>query len=396
MNRSPRAVPSSALSKPVWAVLCYRAGDNSQILALAEALGLPFEVKRLAYRPGGRLVEVWRGANLLGIDPRRSSPLEPPWPELVISAGMRNEPVCRWIVKQSGGRTRYVHIGKPWGKLEGFDLVVTTPEYPVPDAPNVVRNRLSLHRLTPERLAQAASRWQTRLARFPKPWIAVLAGGYGGPYAFDPENARRLGQKASAMAQRLGGSLLVTTSARTSKGAADALRAAITAPGFFHRWRPEAENPYFAFLALASRFIVTCDSASMLAEATATGKRVYMFDLEAQAASWSYVFGRVLAPDRVRAFLYRKLMWGMAPRRLTRDIRVVHRFLLESGRVVWLDEEFAHEPPPPLDERPQTVARIRPLLGGGCPATQVAAQEAAEPLDVVPEGRQELLPEGRG
>lgn len=398
MNRRWQAVSSSVESKPVWAVLCYRAGENSQILALAEALGLPFEVKRLAYRSGGRLVDVWRGANLLGIDRRRSSPLKPPWPKLVISAGMRNEPVCRWIVRQSGGKTRYVHIGKPWGRLEGFELVVTVPEYPIPDASNVVRNRLSLHRLTPERLEKAARAWRPRLEHLPRPWMAVLAGGYSGPYAFDPETARRLGQEASAMVHRLGGALLVTTSARTSKRAADALRASIDVPCFFHRWRPEGENPYFGFLALAERFIVTCDSASMLAEACSTGRRVYMFDLDSPAASVAAGWRRVLELDRVRAFLYRKVMWGIAPKRITRDTRVVHRFLLTSGRAVWLGQEFAREPPPPLDESPETVARIRSLLGGAeaCPATQVAVQEAAEPLDVVLEGGQDFLSEGRG
>ncbi len=373
-------MPSS--NKLVWAVLCYRAGENSQILALAEALGLPFEVKRLVYRPGGRLVDVWRGANLLGIDRKRSSPLEPPWPKLVISSGMRNEPVCRWIVKQSRGKTCYVHIGKPWGKLANFDLVITTPEYPIPDAPNVVRNRTSLHRITPERLAETARIWQPKFSHLPKPWIAVLVGGYGGPYALDPENARRLGREAQAMAHRLGGSLLVTTSARTSKRAAEALRAAIEAPCFFYRWLPEDEaNPYFAFLALAERFIVTCDSATMLAEATATGKRVYLFDLNSPAASFAGACRRLLQPDRVRAFLYRKLMWGLAPRRITRDIRVVHRFLLDSGRAVWLGQEFARDPPPPLDERPATVARVYALL-----VDRSAWQEETAGLKLFPGG----------
>ena len=77
--------------------MCYRAGDNAQIRALAERLGWNVEVKRLAYRPGGRLIDVFRGTNLWGIDRKRSSPLEGPWPDLIISASMRNEPVCRWI-----------------------------------------------------------------------------------------------------------------------------------------------------------------------------------------------------------------------------------------------------------------------------------------------------------
>ena len=51
----------------VWAVLCYRAGDNEQVLALAEALGWPFEVKRLAYRPYGRTIDVLRLTTLAGI-----------------------------------------------------------------------------------------------------------------------------------------------------------------------------------------------------------------------------------------------------------------------------------------------------------------------------------------
>ena len=36
----------------IWALLSYRAGMNSQILGLAEALDRPFEHKRLAYKPG--------------------------------------------------------------------------------------------------------------------------------------------------------------------------------------------------------------------------------------------------------------------------------------------------------------------------------------------------------
>ena len=232
----------------VWAILCYREGDNTQILALAEALGLPFEVKRLSYRSGGWLIDVWRGANLCGIRRKHSSSLEPPWPDLVISASMRNEPVCRWIRRHAGGRTRYLHIGKPWGKLDSFDLVITMPEYPVPDAPNVLRTRLSLQRLTPERLTEAAHSWQPRFSHLPQPWIGVLAGGYAGPYPFDPDNARRLGAEASEMAHRLGGSLLVTTSSRTSRRASAALQREIDVPYYFHDWQSRQENPYLGLI----------------------------------------------------------------------------------------------------------------------------------------------------
>ena len=39
-------------------------------------------------------------------------------------------------------------------------------------------------------------------------------------------------------------------------------------------WPPPLPNPYPAVLGLAERFLVTCDSANMIADACVTGKRV--------------------------------------------------------------------------------------------------------------------------
>ena len=49
-------------------------------------------------------------------------------PSLVLSVGRRSPPVARWIRQRSRGATRLVHFGRPWGRSEWFDLVVTTPE----------------------------------------------------------------------------------------------------------------------------------------------------------------------------------------------------------------------------------------------------------------------------
>lgn len=375
----------------VWAVLCYRAGDNAQILALAQALGWPFEVKRLAYRPGGRVFDVWRGTNLLGIDRAKSSPLGPPWPDLIITAAMRNEPVCRWVKAQSGGKARYVHIGKPWADASRFDLVLTVPEYPVPDRPNVLRTRLSLNRATPATLTAAAERWAPRLAHLPRPYVAVLVGGYAGPHCFDEEKAERLGREARALAQRLGGgSLLITTSARTEPAAADALEAAAGRPTHFHRWRPDdPDNPYYGYLALADAIVVTSDSTMMLAEACATGKPTHLFDLllddppppDEPLAAKLKRWWRRCNPGRLKAFLYREIFWGgLVPRYLVRDIRVVHEELTRAGRVAWLGQPLPKDPPPLPDEMAQAVERVRALFPGrAAPPAPSAAAPALTP-----------------
>jgi mitochondrial fission protein ELM1 len=355
LNRGLPENPQSAKALPrVWVVTGYRAGERTQVLALAEALGWPFEVKELDYRPAAARISLFRRTTLRGFRLGRSASLEPPWPDVVIAAGMRNEPACRWIREQSGGRTRLVHIGRPWARLEQFDLVITTPQYRLPVRPNVLHNTLTLHGVTAERLQADAALWQAHLADLPRPRIAVIVGGDSGPCTFGPVAARRLAAQANALADTQGGSLLVTTSARTRAVAAQALADALAVPNRFYHWRPgDARNPYFGYLALAEAFIVTADSISMLTEACATGKPVYMFDPGAE-------------DFRLSGLWYRGLMrWG--PQRLTRDISLVHRYLREAGNAVWLGESFPDHPPPPLQDMARALARVRALCPGSGP-----------------------------
>ena len=47
---------------------------------------------------------------LLTLMRKQSDALSPPWPDLVIAASRRSVPIARWIRKQSGDRTRLVHL----------------------------------------------------------------------------------------------------------------------------------------------------------------------------------------------------------------------------------------------------------------------------------------------
>jgi hypothetical protein len=360
--------PRPGLPPRVWLLTGHRAGDNSQVVALGEALGWPFEIQRFAYHAWERLVNWPFASTLAGVVKSRSSALAPPWPDLIITAGRRNEPIARWIRKQAGGRARLVHVGRPWARLERWDLVVTTPQYRLPPLPNVLHNETPLHRVTPARLAEAAAQWRPRLAHLPRPWIAVLAGGPSGPYPFDEAAGRRLAAQASALAAARGGSLLVTTSARTPPAARKALFGGVPRPAFRYEWRADdADNPYYALLALADQIAVTADSVSMMTEACATGKPVFFFDTgdgrfsmrdhaESAAPWW-----RCLDRQHLKAFVYRQTM-RFGPARLTRDIRIVQKRLVESGRAAWLGEGTPADAPPPLLAVERAAARVRALF----------------------------------
>jgi hypothetical protein len=300
-------------------------------------LGWQFETKRLNYRKFDLVTHLLPGGSLNGVQRASRASLKPPWPDLVVSSGVRNEPVCRWIREQSGGRCRYVHVGRPWADPSLFDLVITTPQYRVPSRENVVQNELTLHQVTQARMAQGADEWGDAWRDLPRPLIAVMVGGNSGPFTLGPKAASRLGRQASKVARDAGGALLVSTSSRTSSRAVEALERTLDAPHYWHVWRPNAEpNPYWGMLGLADRFIVTADSIAMLSEACGTGKPVEMFDLGGMRAG----------VDQPRDFrlggtLYQGLLnWGWKP--LTRDIGLVHRQLVASGRAAWLGDE--HRP----------------------------------------------------
>ena len=372
----------SASSQPlVWLLMGDRAGDNSQVVGLGEALGWPIEQKHFVYTSYEKFVNLPICAHLWGVVRSQSSTLEAPWPDVVISAGRKNEPIARYIRKQADKPVRLVHMGRPWARLDKWDLIVTTPQYRLPDDPNVLHNDAPLHRVTRARLNIAAETWREKVAHLPRPLVVVLAGGNSGPYPFDRASGERLAAQADALAKKLGGSILITTSARTLEKTTDVLFSGIESPSILYRWKKDdPDNPFFAFLGLADHVIVTADSVSMMAEACATGRPVYLFDTGEGRTSMKHNpwldgvreksgddggFGESSAIGlnrwHLKAHIYRITM-RLGPQRLTRDIRIVQRLLVNTNRAVWLGDGNPTTASRPLEDIDRAVSRIRQLF----------------------------------
>lgn len=341
----------------MWVLFGKGFGGNGQMQSLAEALGWPYEIKQLQHNVLNHLPNLLLDSTAVSLDRRRSSPLEPPWPDLVIAASRRSAPIAQWIRKQSGGRTRLVHLLHTQAPLDRFDLVVTMPQFRLPERDNVLHVTGVLNRIDEAALAEAAAKWRPKLAHLPRPWTALLVGGNSSAYELDPDTAARLGREASRMARERGGSLLVTTSPRTPPQAADALAAAIDAPSFLYRWkRDDAQhNPYKGFLALADDFVVTIDSASILVEASSTGKPAAVFEWPRRGARNGH--GTTCAePSR----LWRKgVELGLF--KPARDFDAYFAEMRRRG----LAHRFGDPVPAhrePLDDLERAVARVRALF----------------------------------
>ncbi|GIX29889.1 MAG: hypothetical protein KatS3mg124_0361 [Porticoccaceae bacterium] len=357
-----------------WLLLGDKQGDNGQVLTLAEALGWPWEVRRLEMKPQWVLGKPRFRPTLDHLDLERSDPLAPPWPDLLLTVGRRPSMAALWIKRQSRGRTRVVLVGKPTGRMGEFDLVVASAENVLPPLPNLVSITLPLMRIDPAAAAAEAARWRERLAPLPRPLVGVFVGGETNPFRMNATAARRLAASVARIRGELGGTPWVVTSRRTRPEFAARLRDLLPPGTPLWLWSPGADdNPYRALLAAADAFVVTGDSISMMVEVIRLGKPLaihplpvgllgaadqlrraaarWLFDPRSEGGRWR----RHLAP-----WLYR-----LDAARLftsTRDFAHFHRRLVEEGLAVWDGEPFRPPRRAAELEMAEAVARIRALV----------------------------------
>ena len=227
------------------------AGDRSG--GASAAFGPP-AVKRIAPRfPWSSLPPQFWVAPLLA--PGGSGDrLTPPWPDIVIATGRQTVAPALAIRKASGGRTFCVQIQNPVFGRDRFDLLAV-PAHDWITGANVIECRGALHRVTPAKLAAEADRFRATLTRLPRPLVAVLIGGSNRQY-------RMTGADNEAI-----------------------LHAALAdCPAYL--WNGTGDNPYFGLLGLADAIAVTADSVSMVSEACATGKPVYVIGLDGGSAKF--------------------------------------------------------------------------------------------------------------
>ena len=78
----------------IWVLLDDRAGNRSQALGVAAALESPITEIELKYGPAAKLPNLILGASLYGLTLESKKALQPPWPQLVVSAGRRTAPAA--------------------------------------------------------------------------------------------------------------------------------------------------------------------------------------------------------------------------------------------------------------------------------------------------------------
>jgi uncharacterized protein len=328
----------------VWALLGPHRGDNNQVLALAEALGLPFEEKWLRYNTLRRLQPWLLGATLNSVTADARAQLEGEPPNLTISTGLRSVPVVRALRKRSGGRMRAVHLGYPRISPAHFDLVVPTPEYPVPDARNVVRIPFAL---SPHGAREVDKADRDLLAAYPRPHRLFLIGGPTLYWQLPVDRMVAAVRELLRSAMLNGGSVLAVGSPRSPVDLLTEIRSTLESSSVPFLFAPSEGPPaYPALIESADEIYVTADSVAMVADAVNTRKPMGLVPIAKSA------LGRAVmaVTDRVRP----------GKRLYPRDLRFFWASLKEHGFAGTIHAPRASDPP---DFTAEIASRIRRLLG---------------------------------
>ena len=366
----------------VWILSDGKTGHSTQSEGLAKSLGWPYEIKHLHFQPWNHAQKLlWSllPPHNLGLHKNKSSALEVPWPDIVISTGWRPAPIARWIREQNEGKTRIIQLGrKGGGSADLFDVVITPAYYGFTPHSHRIETLAPLNEIKKEELVEVTRRWPHLFDEAPHPRIVLVVGGSTARFTLTKDFAGTIGNQLKDLARACGGKIFTVTSPRTGKEVSQALQSVLTPEHHFHQWQPhQSDNPYLAYLDGADVIIVTGESESMLAEAASLGKPVYIIPLPENPPTWKIQLseaivqraqsrplnkrGTVRPQQGIERLCARLIRSGLVQPR--RDLSLLHDSLIKSGIARPFGEPIENGARPQLRETERVAKKIKDILG---------------------------------
>lgn len=367
-----------AAAPTVWTLLHYKTGHRSQALGVADALGWPFETRDIVRRRLAHGLALVRDQIGLGGD-HWPGGIRSPWPDVVVASGWLPSLIARGIAARNHANTRLVLMGRRGGRVDETQHIgLVCRHFDLPPNPRELQTTLPPSKVAEKQLASARTRWPGLYADGARLKVAMLVGGSTSQHVLDPDAAHTMARAVRSQVEAASGQLAVLTSRRTPAASAAAMREAIGEHAIFEAWNAHAgeANPYLGYLANADVLVVTGESESMLAEAVATGKPVYILPLAERAsgtrrrvADWVV---QQANSDRFNKRGSRRPQEGLqyACARLLqkrvfvprRNMPALHQALVEQGVARIFDGRIDPWSPPVWHETDWVAQRIRAML----------------------------------
>ena len=202
--------------------------------------------------------------------------------DLVISCG-RKSVVPSIIFKKKNDKIFTIHIQDPKVSFKNFDLIVA-PEHDNLVGENVISSKGAIHYITKDEIEKANSYLSDKINN--KKIVSLILGGPNKYYNFSNEELTKIFNKVRSNFISIGYKIIIIPSMRTPKRIIDLANKEFLSEGYVVN--SVDKQAYLASLALASKIVVTCDSTSMISEAAASGKPIFIAHMQPKMNNYRF------------------------------------------------------------------------------------------------------------
>jgi len=202
--------------------------------------------------------------------------------DLVISCG-RKSVVPSIILKKKNDKIFTIHIQDPKVSFKNFDLVVA-PEHDNLVGENVISSKGAIHYITKDEIEKANSYLSDKINS--KKIVSLILGGPNKYYNFSNEELAKIFNKVRSNFISIGYKIIIIPSMRTPKRIIDLANKEFLSDGYVVN--SVDRQAYLASLALANKIVVTCDSTSMISEAAASGKPIFVAHMQPKMNNYRF------------------------------------------------------------------------------------------------------------
>ncbi len=203
------------------------------------------------------------------------SPLNPPYPDMVLASGRRTVPYLRALrrIRGNNATPMIVFLKDPRGGRSAADFV-WAPVHDELAGDDFITTHTSPHGFSDTTLDAAGIAGAKRFAKLPRPLVGVVLGGNSNAVKWDKQSSSAFATILRNISPDRG--IVVTPSRRTPKILSETVAQALQdRPSWV--WDGAGDNPYTEILASSDYLVVTGDSHNMVSECLAAGKAVHVF-----------------------------------------------------------------------------------------------------------------------
>jgi len=202
--------------------------------------------------------------------------------DLVISCG-RKSVIPSIFIKKKNKKIFTIHIQDPKVRFNNFDLIVA-PEHDELKGENVITSKGAIHYITRLEIEKARSYLLDKIQN--EKIVSLILGGPNKYYNFSNEELTNIFREIKSSFISQGYKAIIIPSMRTPKRIIDLAINEFLTDGFVVN--SVDKQAYLSSLAIANSIVVTCDSTSMISEAAASGKPIFVAHMKPKRNNYRF------------------------------------------------------------------------------------------------------------